>query len=220
MVAVRGPVDTGVPLVTAPRPWSIEPLPPLNTPVSVVLLPLLMVLAAALNDVMLGGGTTVTVTVAVTETRTELVTVSVKVVVVERGPVDTGVPLVTAPTPWSTVPVPPLNTAVSVVLVPAVMVLAAAVKEVIVGGGTTVALNTTGLPFSPTAVAWSVFDPAAEPRVQFTAAEPASAAEPPVLVSVVTDPTPSIDPPPLLTVNVTATLGTPLPFASITRTVG
>src|SRR5438445_10819093 len=151
-----------------------------------------MVLAAALNDVILGGGTTVTVTVAVTETPTELVTVSVKVVVAERGPVDTGVPLVTVPTPWSTMPVPPLNTAVSVVLVPAVMVLAAAVKEVIVGGGTAVALKTSGLPFSPTAVAWSVFDPAAEPRVQFTAAEPSRAAAQPVLVSDEQEPTPWI----------------------------
>jgi len=83
-----------------------------------------------------------------------------------------------------------------------------------------VALNTSGLPWRPGAVAWSVFNPGAEPRVQLTAADPTSALELPVLVSVVTEPTPPIDPPPLVTVNVTATLGTPLPFASITRTVG
>jgi len=49
----------------------------------------------------------------------------------------TGTPLVTVPTPWSTVPVPPLKTAVSVVEVPAVIVPAAGVKLVIAGAATT-----------------------------------------------------------------------------------
>src|SRR5438309_10194908 len=83
-----------------------------------------------------------------------------------------------------------------------------------------VALKTSGLPLSPTAVAWRVFVPSADPRVQLTAAEPIGSPALPAPVSVVTELTPPIDPPPLVTVNVTATLGTPLPFASITCTVG
>jgi hypothetical protein len=50
----------------------------------------------------------------------------------------TGVPVVTAPTPWSTLPVPPPNTAVRVVEFPRVMVAAAAVKLVITGAAATV----------------------------------------------------------------------------------
>src|SRR5437879_1799454 len=83
-----------------------------------------------------------------------------------------------------------------------------------------VALKASGLPLSPTAVPWRVFVPGAEPRVQLTAADPGSRLAVPVLVRVVTEPTPSIDPPPPVMVNVTATVGTPLPFASSTCTVG
>ena len=50
----------------------------------------------------------------------------------------TAVPLVTAPTALFTLPVPLLKTAVKVVDVPAVIVVAADVKLVIVGAGTTV----------------------------------------------------------------------------------
>ena len=77
MVAVNDPVETWVPLVTVPRLWSMTPVPPLNTPVSVVLPPEGMVEAAAVKDVIAGAGTTVTVAVAVTPTPTEFVAVSV-----------------------------------------------------------------------------------------------------------------------------------------------
>src|SRR5437660_4722864 len=87
-------------------------------------------------------------------------------------------------------------------------------------GWDAVALNANGLPLNPSAVACSPLGPAAGPRVQFTAAAPTAKPELPLVVSVVTEPTPSIDPPPLVTVNVTATPGTPLPLASITRTTG
>src|SRR5438270_12577043 len=86
---------------------------------------------------MTGAGTTVTVTIDVTIAPAPFVTVSVYVVV-EAGVIVFGVPDVTAPTPLSTLPLPLENTAVSVVDVPAVMVLCAAVNEVMLGGGTTV----------------------------------------------------------------------------------
>jgi hypothetical protein len=66
-----------------------------------------------------------------------LVTVSVYVVV-EVGEILTGVPLVTAPTPLSMLPVPLVNTAVRVVELPDTMVDAPAVKLVMAGAGTTV----------------------------------------------------------------------------------
>lgn len=50
----------------------------------------------------------------------------------------TGVPLVTAPTPWSTLPVPPVKTAVRVVELPVTIVASPDVKLVIAGAGTTV----------------------------------------------------------------------------------
>src|SRR2546426_4263207 len=81
-------------------------------------------------------------------------------------------------------------------------------------GNAAVAVIVIGLSCRPGAVAWSVFAPKAEPSVQFTFAVPVGS------VSVVTEPTPSLDPPPLLTVNVTATLGAPVPFRPTTRTVG
>ena len=56
---------------------------------------------------------------------------------VDVGEMLTGAPLVTAPTPWSTLPVPPVNTAVSVVELPVTIVAAAGVKPVIAGAGTT-----------------------------------------------------------------------------------
>ena len=105
----------------------------LNVPfaptVNVVLLPL----------VIAGDEWTVTVVVAwtVAGVVAELMTVSVYVVVVV-GEMVTGVPLVTGPTPWSTLPVPLLNTAVSVVEVPETIVADAGEKLVITGAGTTV----------------------------------------------------------------------------------
>jgi hypothetical protein len=65
-----------------------------------------------------------------------LVTVSVYVVVAVNVPVFAAAPLVTAPT-LLTVPVPPLNTAVSVVEVPVVIVAAAGAKLVIAGAAST-----------------------------------------------------------------------------------
>lgn len=54
------------------------------------------------------------------------------------GEMFTGVPLVTAPTPLLTLPVPPLNTAVNVVVFPETIVASAGVKLVIAGAATTV----------------------------------------------------------------------------------
>jgi hypothetical protein len=94
---------------------------------------------ALLPLVMDGGTCTVTDAVEVTEAGTvaELVTVRVYVVV-DVGETLTGVPLVTAPTPWSTLPVPPLNIAVRVVELPVTIVATPDVKLVIAGAGTTV----------------------------------------------------------------------------------
>ncbi len=60
---------------------------------------------------------------------------------VEAGDTVTGVPLVTAPTLLSTLPVPLLNVAVKVVEVPAVMIAAAETKPVMAGAGTTVTVT-------------------------------------------------------------------------------
>jgi len=61
--------------------------------------------------------------------------------VVAVGVTVTGVPLATAPTPLLIVPVPPENTAVSIVELPAVIVFAPGVKLLIVGAGTTVTVT-------------------------------------------------------------------------------
>jgi hypothetical protein len=61
---------------------------------------------------------TVTVAVAVTGSPAALVTVSVNVVEAVSDPVPYAVPEATDPTPWFTLPAPPVNTAVSVVLPP------------------------------------------------------------------------------------------------------
>jgi len=61
--------------------------------------------------------------------------------VVLAGVTVTAVPLVTAPTPGLTVPVPPEKTPVRVVEFPEVIVAAPAAKLVIVGGGTTVTVT-------------------------------------------------------------------------------
>jgi len=88
--------------------------------------------------VMVGAEFTVTVAVdvRVAGVLAVFVTVSVYVVVVV-GEMVTGVPLVTGPTPWSTLPVPLLNTAVSVVEFPEVIVDDAGVKLVSTGAATT-----------------------------------------------------------------------------------
>lgn len=125
-----------MPLVTAPTPLLTEPVPK-NTPVSVVDVPAVIVVFAAMKLLIEGAGTTVTIAVVVSDAPEELVTVSVYVVVAE-GVTVTAVPLVTVPTLLLTDPVPPLNTAVSVVELPAPIVEAAAVKLLITGGATTI----------------------------------------------------------------------------------
>jgi hypothetical protein len=61
--------------------------------------------------------------------------------VVAVGETVTAVPLVTAPTLWSTLPVPLEKTAVRVVEAPAVMVLLAAAKLVMEGAAATVTVT-------------------------------------------------------------------------------
>ena len=63
MVAVRFPVLAAVPLVTVPMLWFTAPVPPVKTPVRVVLVPVVMVAFVAVKLVMAGAATTVTVTV-------------------------------------------------------------------------------------------------------------------------------------------------------------
>src|SRR5207237_275173 len=130
----------GVPDVTAPTPLSTLPLPLENTAVSVVDVPAVMVLCAAVNEVMLGGGTTLTVALANAIVPAALVTVSVYVVV-EAGDTVTGVPEVTAPMPLLTLPLPLENTGLSVVELPAVIVVAAAANWLMTGARTTVTVT-------------------------------------------------------------------------------
>jgi hypothetical protein len=80
------------------------------------------------------------------------VTVNSKVVVVESSPVLRGVPLVTAPTPWSMVPAPWSKTAVSVVALPAVMGDWVAVKLEIVGAGVGIGAGLSPPPPPPQSV--------------------------------------------------------------------
>jgi hypothetical protein len=124
-VVADGFTVTAVPLVAVPTP-PIVPVPPLNTAVSVV--------APAVKLVITGAGTTATVAAIVTAVPVVGVTVRVYVVVAE-GVTVTAVPLVTVPVTPLIIPLPPLNTAVSVVDFPAVTVAAPAEKLVIAGGG-------------------------------------------------------------------------------------
>ena len=140
VVVATGEMLTGVPLVTAPTPLSMLPVPLLNTAVSVVEFPETIVANPGVKLVIVGAGTTVTVACLVTDAPAELVTVSVYVVV-DAGDTVAAVPLVTAPTLLSTLPVPLLNTPVKVVDVPAVIVAAAGVKLVITGAATTVTVT-------------------------------------------------------------------------------
>jgi hypothetical protein len=152
-VVAAGVTFTAMPLVTAFMPLLTEPVAPvvaLNTAVSVVELPAVMVEAPVTKLVIAGAGTTVSVTGEVTAVPAAFVTVRVYVVVV-AGETFTAVPLVMAFTPLLTVAVPPgpaLNTAVSVVEFPAVMLASPAVKLVITGTGTTVtvAVEVTAVP--------------------------------------------------------------------------
>ena len=143
-MVTAGETVTAVPLVTAPTLLFTLPVPPLNTAVNVVDPPAVMMAAAGVKLVMAGAATTVTVTCFVAVEFAALVTVKVYVVVVV-GETLTGVPLVTAPTPLFTLPVPPLNTAVKVVELPDVIVAAAALKLVATGAGKTVSVADCGV---------------------------------------------------------------------------
>jgi hypothetical protein len=138
-------------IVAVPFPLSVKFTPVGRAPVLVsaaVGLPVLVTLnvpfdptanVTVLALVIEGGTCTVTDVVAVTVEGVvaEFETVNVYVVV-EVGETLTGVPLVTAPTPLLMLPVPPVNTAVSVVEVPVTMMAAPGVKLVMAGAGTTV----------------------------------------------------------------------------------
>jgi hypothetical protein len=146
-----GDTETPFPLVTTPTPWSTLPFPLLNVGVRVVEFPETIVSEVAVKLVMIGAGTTVTVAVIVTVAGVVAALVTVNVyVVVDAGETVTGVPLVTAPTLLLTLPVPPLNTAVNVVELPAVIVCEAAVKLVIAGAATTFSVKVCcALGFTP-----------------------------------------------------------------------
>jgi hypothetical protein len=71
------PVLFPLPLVTAPMPWSTVPVPPKNTAVKAVLLPLSTAVGLASKLTIVGKGTGITVTCAVAEAPAALVAVSV-----------------------------------------------------------------------------------------------------------------------------------------------
>jgi hypothetical protein len=89
----------------------------------------------AVNDVIFGGGTTVTVTFWLTVPPTDL-QVRVYVVVVEIGPVETG--LVVPDSPATEHDAPVVSTQLSVVEAPAPTLSEPAVNDAIAGTGTTV----------------------------------------------------------------------------------
>jgi hypothetical protein len=142
-VVTAGETVTAVPLVTAPTLLFTLPVPPLNTAVKVVEPPAVIVAAAGVKLAIAGAATTVTVTCFVAVVLAAFVTVKVYVVVVP-GETFTGVPLVTAPTPLFTLPVPPLKTAVNVVELPDVIVAAPALKLVATGAGRIVSVAGVG----------------------------------------------------------------------------
>jgi len=138
LVVDAGLTLTATPLVAVTLPGVITPVPPAKTPVSMVLLPWVMVEELATKLAMVGGGMiTVTVTVEVTELPAPLVTVRVYCVVVV-GLTVTAVPLVAARLPGVMTPVPLAKTPVSMVLSPKLMVGELATKLVMVGASSTV----------------------------------------------------------------------------------
>ena len=74
------------------------------------------------------------------------------------------------------------------------------------------AVNVSGLPVSPVALAVKVFVPATVPSVQF----PTAAIPLPLVVAL----PPTTEPPPVPTAKVTLIAATPLPFTSVTLTDG
>jgi hypothetical protein len=77
VVVEAGAMVTGVPLVTAPMPLSMLPVPPANTAVRVVELPETMVAAPGVKLVIDGAGTTFTVATLVAVAPAAFVTVKV-----------------------------------------------------------------------------------------------------------------------------------------------
>ena len=112
----------------------------MNTAVSLVEVPAVIVAAREVKLVITGAGTTVTMAWAVTEVPAAFVTVRVYVVVAAGDTLTPVPPLLIAPTLLLTLPVPLLNTAVSFVEVPAVIEAGLGPKLVIVGAGTTVSV--------------------------------------------------------------------------------
>src|SRR3954451_22573789 len=113
------------------------PVPPLYVADSFDVPPALMVCGFAAKLWIAGGGTTVTVTCCDTSPPAMFVTVSVYVVVA-AGVTVTLAPLEIAPTPWSTLPAPPLYVAVSTEEPPAPIDAGVAVKVWMMGSGATV----------------------------------------------------------------------------------
>ena len=132
-------IFTPVPLVTAPTPLLTEPVPK-NAPVSVVDVPAVIVVFAAMKLLIEGAGTTVIDSrLVVSDAPEEFVTdISVLRSCCRRGDGDRSSAGDRADAVVNGCPVPPLNTAVSVVELPAPIVEAAAVKLLITGGATTI----------------------------------------------------------------------------------
>ena len=107
VVELGGVTVTATPSVMVTLPGVSTPVPPEKTPVIWVVPPSVTIAGLATRLVIVGNGTAWAETIAVTETPAGLITVNVYTVVAESGGVTTaGVPLATAPTPLSIVPVP------------------------------------------------------------------------------------------------------------------
>ena len=153
MVVAAGLTVKPVPLVTAPTPWSMLAEEAFTKPgVNTVLLPAVMVVLLAEKEVMATAEPAVTVTEAVALSPAAFVTVRPKVVLTARLPVETALPLVTEPMPWSMLPVPPSKVAVSWLLPPLTTAAGLARKEAMEGEGTTITVTVpvTGPPMPAT----------------------------------------------------------------------
>ena len=135
-----GAVTVGMaPLVTEPTPWSIAPVPSVNTGESVIVSPGETAAGSAVKLVTEGAATDWMETIEVAMAPAGLVTVSVYTVVAELGGVTTaGDALTTAPTPWSIEPAPFENVNASDEVAPSVTIEGVAVKLEIEGSGCTV----------------------------------------------------------------------------------
>jgi hypothetical protein len=124
---------TAVPLVAAIFPGVITPVPPVKTPVRLVVPPAVTVVGLATKRVI-AGAAALTVTVAVCTAEPPEVFVTVRIyVVVWIGETLTDVPLVTLMFPGVMTPVPLVKTPVKPVDPPAVTAVGLAAKLVIIG---------------------------------------------------------------------------------------